>query len=56
MSDFILVLLSLIPIGFMLYVFFDREIDRIRQKRAEAMRRVYLARKAAVERQTHQRL
>ncbi len=56
MSDFILVLLSLIPIGFMLYAFFDREIARIRQKRAEAMRKAYLARRSSVERQARQRL
>ncbi len=56
MSDFTLVLLSMIPVGFILYAFFDREIDRIRQKRAEAMRKAYRARKADVERQARRRL
>ncbi|WP_440863382.1 hypothetical protein [Symbiopectobacterium purcellii] len=56
MIDFTLVLLSLTPVGFMLYASFDREIDRIRQKRAAARRKAYRARKEDIERQARRRL
>ncbi|MGG2143482.1 hypothetical protein [Symbiopectobacterium sp. RP] len=41
---------------YILHVLFSRLMKLIQQKRADDMRKAYLARKAAVERQTHQRL
>ncbi|CRL46136.1 hypothetical protein SGGMMB4_04483 [Sodalis glossinidius str. 'morsitans'] len=51
MKDILLIahyMIVLGAIGFMLYVFFNRLIDIIQQKRADDMRKAYQARKAAL--------